>query len=100
MKSRWFVAALFGLPMIAAGTMAWLLWRVRDDGRWLFTVFTVFFLAIAFAPFLSARRRQTNEKHGANTRFASAWVLPLYLTVAGGLLVVAALVGYFHCHGR
>lgn len=85
---------------MAAGYMTGLLWRANADGRWVFAVFTVFFLVLSFAPFLPKGWWQKKDKEIAATRFAGAWVLPFYLLLFGGLLILAALVGFFHTHGK
>ena len=100
MKAKWGVSALFAVPALVAGYMVWLLWRANDDGRWFFAVFAVFFLVLSASPFLPARWRLKKEKEVADTRFAGAWVLPFYLLLFGGLLILAILVGLFHHHGK
>ena len=100
MRAKWAVAALFTLPTIGAGYMAWLLWRANEDGRWLFMVFTAFFLILSASPFVPMSWRQTKEKEVVNTRFAGAWVLPFYLLVFGGLLILVVVVGLFNHHGK
>jgi hypothetical protein len=99
-KVRWAVAALFALPSIAAGYMAWLLWRANDEGRWMFMVFAAFFLVLSASPFLPSGTRQKKNEGAAATRFAPAWVLPFYLLLFGGLLILATVIGLFHHRGR
>lgn len=85
---------------MVAGYMVWLLWRANDDGRWIFAVFTAFLLILSTSPFLPARWRQAKGKEVAGTRFAGAWVLPFYLLLFGGLLILAITVGLSHHHGK
>jgi hypothetical protein len=97
MKAKWGVAILLAIPAVVAGYLAWLLWRAKEDGRWLFAVFAAFFLVASVAPFFPASRRQ-ETKEVAGTRLAGAWVLPFYLLLFGGLLILAAVVGVFRHH--
>ena len=89
-KRIWFMA-LFMTPALAAGYMAWLMWRANDDGKWLFIVFASFFLALGISPFLPKSRRQKEEEKVPTTRFAGAWVLPFWLMILVGALVLAVL---------
>ncbi|MSU53845.1 MAG: hypothetical protein EXS41_10735, partial [Opitutaceae bacterium] len=47
MKGRWIWLVIFLLPAGGAGYMTWLSWQAGDSGKWLFGVFTLFFLALA-----------------------------------------------------
>jgi Na+/proline symporter len=75
------------------------MWRTNDDGRWLFTVFAMFFLVLGAAPFLPKDRMQKDEENTPTTRFAAAWVLPFYLLLFFGSLAVAVLVRVFYTTG-
>lgn len=99
-KVRLAVAALFALPTIAAGYMTWLLWRANDEGRWLFMVLAAFFLVLSATPFLPSRSLQKKNEEAAATRFVPSWVLPFYLLLFGGLLILSILINLFHHRGR
>ncbi len=81
---------LFLLPAAGAGYMTWLSWRAGDDGKWLFGVFTAFFLILGAAPFLAkAKRSPPPDQAPANTRFVPHWFMLIAMLV---LLVLAVSI--------
>ncbi|MFA6962859.1 MAG: hypothetical protein WC205_19035 [Opitutaceae bacterium] len=99
MKSKLIWMMLFSLPTLAGGYMTWSMWRIHDDGLWLFLVFTAFFLALMLVPCLPKSRKQKEGEQVPSTRFAGAWVLPFYLLLFGAMLVIG-LLGYFFAPGK
>ena len=92
MKGRRILAAVFLLPAIAGGYMTWLLWRAGDDGKWLFGVFSLFFLALAAAPLVPEFKKKPPPEPSPDTRFAPHWFMLLAILVLLGV-AVAAIVG-------
>jgi zinc transporter ZupT len=88
MKGRFILAAIFLCFGLAAGWMAWLMWRAGEDGKWLFSVFAAFFLFLAAAPFLPAAKKKPEES--LNTRFVPAWQMEGMILLA--LLAIVASV--------
>ncbi|SDS50663.1 hypothetical protein [Opitutus sp. GAS368] len=85
MKGRWILAGVFLLPALGAGYMTFLMWRAGDSGRWLFGVFTLFFLALAAMPLLPKPKPKPVTFTG--TRFVPHWFMML------AVLAVAAIIG-------
>lgn len=92
MNGRRILAALFLLPAIAAGYMTWLMWQAGDSGKWLFLVFTVFFLLLAVAPLVPEFRKKPPPEPPPNTRFVPHWFMLLAILALLGV-AVAAIVG-------
>ena len=92
MKGNRILAAVFLLPAIASGYMTWLMGRAGEDGRWLFGVFTVFFLLLTIAPLVPEFRKKTPPPEPTSTRFVPHWFMLLAILVLLGV-AVAAIVG-------
>lgn len=88
MRTRLAISAFLLVPAVAAGYMAWISWRADDDGKWLFGVFSLFFLLAAAAPFLPAPRKKP-DAGSMTTGFAPHWAL-LFAVLA---LLAAVLAG-------
>ncbi len=100
MKARWIISAFCVILAAGAGYLSWLLGQAGDDGRWLFLVFAAFFLILSIASLRPVGRRPAGPNRPASIRFVASWVLPFYLLLFGGLLILSILVGIFHTHGR
>jgi hypothetical protein len=91
-KARTILSAVFLLIGLAAGWMAWLMWRAGEDSKWVFGVFAACFLVLATAPFLPASKKE--PKKVLNTRFVPAWQMEGMILLAL-LAIVASVVA--HC---
>ena len=93
MKGGWILLlfAFFLLSALAAGYMTWLTWHAGNDGRWLFGVFTLFFLALAVTPLLP-KLKPKPEPPTASTHFVPHWFMLLAILVIV-LSIFAAIVG-------
>jgi hypothetical protein len=90
MKGRWILSTIALLPAIASGYMTWLMWQAGDSGKWLFGVFTLFFLALAATPLLP--KPKPKPQTFTSTRFVPHWFMMLaVLVIAASIL--AAIVG-------
>jgi MFS family permease len=87
-KGRTILAAGFLLISLAAGWMAWMMWRAGEDSKWVFGVFAVFFFIFAAAAFLPAPKKE--PKKVLNTRFVPAWQMEGMILLA--LLAIVASV--------
>ena len=92
MKRRWLLSAFFLLPALGAGYMTLLSWRTGDDGKWLFGVFTVFFVGLASAPHLPALKPKRPPDPPTSTRFVPHWFMLLAM-LAAALAILATIVG-------
>jgi hypothetical protein len=91
MKARRILAAVFLLPAVVSGYLAWSMWRAGDSGPWLFVVFTLFFVSLAIAPILP-EFKPPPSKPPTSTRFLPHWFM--MLAVLGILLaIILTLVG-------
>ena len=68
--------------------MTWLMWRAGDDGKWMFGVFTVFFLLLTGAPLVPEFREKPPEP-SPNTRFVPHWFMLLAMLVVLGTIILA-----------
>ena len=91
---------LLGTVLLAvaagAGYMAVMTWRAADDGKWLFTVFAVFFLGLAGAIFVPAKSAPPAKTTGISGGFAPHWALLGSTVIAVGAIIwaiVAAIRG-------
>lgn len=96
MKNRRLVPVMFLLPAAGAGYMTWLSWQAGDDGRWFFGVMAVFFLLLAFTPFIPPRKKTPAAEPPAppDTRFGPPWFMLLAIVTVGtiaGLALVNTL---------
>ena len=93
MKGGWILllCAFFLIPAVASAYMTWLTWRAGDDCRWLFGVFTLFFLLLASAP-LMPKLKPKPEPPTASTHFVPHWFMLLAILVIV-LSIFAAIVG-------
>jgi hypothetical protein len=82
---------VFLLPALGSIYITWLTWRAGDDSKWLFTVFTVFFLLLASTPLLPKPKKKPET---TSTRFVPHWFMMLAI-LAIVLMVLAAIVGAF-----
>jgi hypothetical protein len=96
MKTRTFLATFFLLIGLVAGWMTWLTWRAGEDSRWLFGVFTAFFLVFAAAPFLPASEKKKEDKEVPNTRFVPAWKTEGMILLAVVLVVLSLVARCLH----
>lgn len=96
MIARLILVVVFLIPALASAYMAWLTWRAGDDGRWLFGVFTLFFLLLAAAPLMPKLRRKPSVET-TSTRFVPHWFMMLAV-LAFVVAVLAAIVGAFLRH--
>ena len=98
MKTRWLVSVLFLIPAAGAGYITWLSWCSGDDGKWLFGVFTAFFLVLSAAPFLpKSKRPPPLDAPSTGTRFVPHWFMLLAFLVSA-VVVIAALTRVFLWH--
>ena len=91
MIARVILVVVFLIPTIAAGYMTWLTWRTGDDGKWLFGIFTLFFLLLAATPILP-KFKPKPEAQFTSTRFVPHWFMMLAALVFV-VAVLAAIVG-------
>lgn len=92
MNARRWLAGLLLLVAAPAGYLTWLLWRTGDSGRWLFGVFTLFFLLLAVAALLPEVRSKEKPEPVTATRFVPHWFMLLAIAVFV-LAILAALAG-------
>ncbi len=92
MTARLILMVVFVIPALGSAYMTWLTWRAGDDGKWLFTVFTVFFLLLAVSPILP-KLRSKPKPEPANTRFVPHWFMMLAALVLIGTIVMAVVGG-------
>ncbi len=94
MSGNRILAAVFLLLAIAGGYMTWLMWRAGDDGKWMFGVFTVFFLLLTGAPLVPEfkRKPQPAPEPSPNTRFIPHWFMLLAMLVVL-IGIILAIVG-------
>jgi hypothetical protein len=92
MMTRLILVVAFAIPALASAYMTWLTWRAGDDGKWLFTVFTVFFLLLVASPFLPQFKSKPKPE-SASTRFVPHWFMLLAALVLLGAIVVAIIGG-------
>ena len=98
MKTRWWVPAIFLLLALGSGYLTWLSWRAGQDGKWMFGVFTVFFLLLGAVPLAPKFRRQPPaEMPVAGTRFVPHWFMLIALLVFVAALLLA-IVGAIRRH--
>ncbi|MFI5336515.1 MAG: hypothetical protein ACHQ5A_07005 [Opitutales bacterium] len=81
---KWLLTVVFAACAGVAGYVAWLLWRDQDNGKWFFSVFALFFLALVTAPYLPRRKPKPES---TSTRFVPHWFMML------AILVVLATLG-------
>lgn len=91
MSGNRILAAVFLLPAIAGGYMTWLMWRAGDDGKWMFGVFTVFFLLLTVAPLVPEFRKKPPPEPSPNTRFVPHWFMLLAFLAVIGVIVLAVV---------
>ncbi len=89
MKGRQILAAVFLLLTAGAGYMTVLMWRAGDSGKWLFGVFTLFFLALAALPLLPKPKPKPEALTG--TRFVSHWFMMLAILVLLGTIILGII---------
>ena len=90
MTGRRILAALFLLPALAAGYMTWMMVRAGDDGKWMFGVFTVFFILLGISPLLPELKPRKKPEPTPNTRFVPHWfmLLAILVVVVGIILAI------------
>lgn len=91
MIKRWTLSVVFLLPALGSGYLTGLLWRDSDSGKWLFLVFTVFFLLLAATPILPKLRSKPPPEPSPNTRFVPHWFMLLAILVIV-VSIIAAIV--------
>lgn len=96
MIKRWILSVVFLLPAIASGYLTWQLWRDGDSGKWLFLVFTLFFLLLAATPILP-KLKQKPPPETTSTRFVPHWFMLLAI-LAMIATAVLAVVNAFLSH--
>lgn len=92
MMTRLILVVAFAIPALASAYMTWLTWRADDEGKWLFTVFFVFFLLLAASPVLP-KLRSKPKPESASTRFVPHWFMLLAALVLLGAIVLALVGG-------
>lgn len=94
MKRRWILPGVFLLPAMVAGYLTWLCWQAGDNGKWLFGVFTVFFLMLGATPLLP-KPKPKDPASIPSTRFVPHWFMMLAVLVLLVLLLalIAGVVG-------
>ena len=90
MKGRRILVAVFLLTAIGAGYMSLLLGRAGDSGKWLFGVFSLFFLFLAVVPLVPELKRKPEPVR--QTRFVPHWFMLLAMLVVI-LGILAAISG-------
>lgn len=88
MKGRTILAAIFLLPAIVSGYMTRLMWQAGDSGKWLFGVFTLFFVLLTLTPILP-KLRPPQPKPITSTRFVPHWFMMLAVLVVLGTIILA-----------
>jgi hypothetical protein len=89
MQGRWILGAVFSLCALAAGYMTWLMWRAGDSGKWLFGVFTGFFLLLTVAPLVPKAKPKSQPEPPTSTRFVPHWFMMLAMLVLLGTIILA-----------
>lgn len=92
MNARRWLAGISLLVAMPAGYLTWLLWRAGDSGKWLFGVFTLFFLLLGITPLLPEIRTEKKPATYTATRFVPHWFMLLAILVFV-LSILAAIVG-------
>ena len=87
---RWILTAVFLLPAIGSGYLTWLLWREGDSGKWLFLVFTVFFLLLVATPILP-KLKSKPPKEPTFRGFVPHWFMMLAALVLLGCIVLGLI---------
>lgn len=87
---RWILTAIFLLPAIASGYLTWLLWRDGDSGKWLFLVFTVFFLLLVATPILP-KLRSKPPKEPTFRGFVPHWYMMGAALILLGTIILAII---------
>lgn len=90
MSGRRIIAAIFLLPAIGSGYLTWLLWQAGDSGKWLFLVFTVFFLLLAATPILP-KLKSKPPPESTSTRFGPHWFMMLAALVLLGCIILGLI---------
>jgi len=85
-KVRWLLMVLLLVPAVAAGYITVVTWQGDDDSKWVFGVFTVFFLSLALIPLVPPSKRPKSRPETLNTRFVPHWFLE------GAIVVVVVVV--------
>ncbi len=97
---RFWWAVLFIPLALVAGYMVWIAWQAGDDSRWFFATLAALFLILGSLPFLPKSRKRKAEESVSTTRFASSWVLHLYLFLFFGALFVALLARVYRAYWK
>lgn len=82
--------AVLLIPAIISGYLTWLLWRAGDSGKWLFLVFTVFFLLLVATPILP-KLKSKPPPPPASTRFVPHWFMLLAMLVVLVAIILAII---------
>jgi len=90
--ARLILVVVFFIPAVASAYMTWLTWRAGDDGKWLFTVFFVFFLLLAASPYLP-KLRSRPKPESADTRFVPHWFMLIAALILLGAIILALVGG-------
>ncbi|MDP2137157.1 MAG: hypothetical protein Q8J74_04835 [Candidatus Didemnitutus sp.] len=98
MIGRLILVVAFLIPAVASAYMIWLTWRADDDGKWLFTVFFVFFLFLAASPILPKFVFQPKPEpvSTSTTRFVPHWFMLLAVLVVLVVILMAIVGSFLH----
>ena len=86
---------VFLLPALGSAYITWLTWQAGDSSKWLFTIFTCFFVMLAVTPLFPKSKKQPEAT--TSTRFVPHWFMMLAILVIV-LSILAAIVGAFLGH--
>jgi hypothetical protein len=81
LNARRILAGVFLLIAGIAAYMTWLCWREGNDGKWLFGVFTMFFLLLGAAPLMPKASHKSQPEPATSTRFVPHWFMMLAVLV-------------------
>jgi len=91
MKLSWILPAVFLLCALGAGYMTWVMWQAGDSGKWLFGVFTVFFLLLLATPILP-KLKSKPPKEPTFRGFVPHWFMLLAMLVVV-VCIILGLIG-------
>ena len=89
MNARRIWAGVFLLIAGIAAYLTWLCGRAGNDGKWLFGVFTMFFLLLGTSPLLPGLRQKEKPEATTSTRFVPHW----FMLLAGLVLLLIIILG-------